>query len=235
MKQKKTLSFCLFILFAISTNAQVKLDIDASKTGITISPMEYGIFFEDINHAADGGLYAELIRNRSFEDQRTVPEGWSLSTSDNNRGELSLISKGLLNSAQKQALKISIPKGTSQANPISLFNEGFWGINVVKGRTYKLTFWAKTDGNYKGELIAGLAYDGGEICKKVEGTITKKWQKFSVEITADANDAKGRFVLKFNSPGTVCLDVVSLMPPTFKNHPNGCRPELAQLLYDPAS
>jgi alpha-L-arabinofuranosidase len=232
MKQKKTLSFCLFILFAISTNAQVKLDIDASKTGITISPMEYGIFFEDINHAADGGLYAELIRNRSFEDQRTVPEGWSLSTSDNNRGELSLISKGLLNSAQKQALKISIPKGTSQANPISLFNEGFWGINVVKGRTYKLTFWAKTDGNYKGELIAGLAYDGGEICKKVEGTITKKWQKFSVEITADANDAKGRFVLKFNSPGTVCLDVVSLMPPTFKNHPNGCRPELAQLLYD---
>src|SRR5574344_2132880 len=88
---------------AMGVDAQVKLDVDASQPGIAISPNLYGIFFEDINHAADGGLYAELIRNRSFEDNEKTPEFWDAF----HGAQLKLQTMKLLNTAQKQALEVS--------------------------------------------------------------------------------------------------------------------------------
>ena len=220
--------------------AQVTIDIDANQRGPKISPTHYGIFFEDINHAADGGLYAELIRNRSFEDgphygapadmQGWTAYGYNGSTIDAHLVQPSKKVK-LLNDAQQNALELTINATT--ANAVRLENEGFWGINVVQGRTYKLSLWLK--GNYKGTIKARLFNSKNlyaEATVAADGIKQKEWTKYSAELTADGNDPQAKFALVFDGKGTLQLDVVSLFPPTWKNRENGLRPDLAQMLYE---
>lgn len=216
---------------SLAANAQVKINVDAANPGIMVSPNLYGIFFEDINHAADGGLYAELISNRSFEDSDNAIPTWRTSASNGASITSQLVSKALLNNAQGKALQITVK--ADKAATASLINEGFWGINAVQGRTYKLSLFAK--GNYKGGLKARLiSADGKTVYAEttVDAAIGKKWNKYTAELTANANDPKAQFELVFDGKGTVTLDVVSLFPPTFMNRPNGLRPDLAQLLYN---
>ena len=216
---------------SLAANAQVKINVDAANPGIKVSPNLYGIFFEDINHAADGGLYAELISNRSFEDSDNAIPTWRTSASNGASITSQLVSKALLNNAQGKALQITVK--ADKAATASLINEGFWGINAVQGRTYKLSLFAK--GNYKGGLKARLiSADGRTVYAEttVDAAIGKKWNKYTAEFTANANDPKALFELVFDGKGSVTLDVVSLFPPTFMNRPNGLRPDLAQLLYN---
>lgn len=216
---------------SLAANAQVKINVDAANPGIKVSPNLYGIFFEDINHAADGGLYAELISNRSFEDSDKAIPTWRTSASNGASITSQLVSKALLNNAQGKALQITVK--ADKTATASLINEGFWGINAVQGRTYKLSLFAK--GNYKGGLKARLiSADGKTVYAEttVDAAIGKKWNKYTAELTANANDPKAQFELVFDGKGTVTLDVVSLFPPTFMNRPNGLRPDLAQLLYN---
>ena len=216
---------------SLAANAQVKINVDAANPGIKVSPNLYGIFFEDINHAADGGLYAELISNRSFEDSDKAIPTWRTSASNGASITSQLVSKALLNNAQGKALQMTVK--ADKAATASLINEGFWGINAVQGRTYKLSLFAK--GNYKGGLKARLiSADGKTVYAEttVDAAIGKKWNKYTAELTANANDPKAQFELVFDGKGNVTLDVVSLFPPTFMNRPNGLRPDLAQLLYN---
>lgn len=138
MNKKKTLLSAL-LATAMAANAQVTINVDAGNPGIQVSPNLYGIFFEDINHAADGGLYAELISNRSFEDDGKTTPTWKTTHAAGAKISTQLINKGLLNSAQGKALQLTIA-ATPQATA-SLINVGFWSINAVQGRTYKLSFW----------------------------------------------------------------------------------------------
>ncbi len=228
---KKHILLSAVLASALTANAQVTINVDASNPGIKVSPNLYGIFFEDINHAADGGLYAELISNRSFEDSDKDIPTWKTSAHEGAKISSQLINKNLLNNAQGKALELTIA-ATPQAIA-SLINEGFWGINAVQGRTYKLSFWAK--GSYKGNLKAQLISEKGDKVygeAAVSGKIGKKWTKYTAEFTANANDAKAQFALVADGKGTIQLDVVSLFPPTFKNRENGLRPDLAQLLYN---
>lgn len=230
MKRNKIFLAAL-LASSLAANAQVKINVDAANPGIKVSPNLYGIFFEDINHAADGGLYAELISNRSFEDSDNAIPTWRTSASNGASITSQLVSKALLNNAQGKALQITVK--ADKAATASLINEGFWGINAVQGRTYKLSLFAK--GNYKGGLKARLiSADGKTVYAEttVDAAIGKKWNKYTAELTANANDPKAQFELVFDGKGTVTLDVVSLFPPTFMNRPNGLRPDLAQLLYN---
>ena len=220
--------------------AQVTIDIDANQRGPKISPTHYGIFFEDINHAADGGIYAELIRNRSFEDgpeygKPADMQGWSTYAAAPSVLTARLIQPTkktpLLNNVQRNALELTI--SATSANPVCLVNEGYWGINAVQGRQYNLTFWAK--GQYKGTIKATLcSKDGAAIYAStdVEAQPTKQWTKYTATLKADGNDPQAQFALVFDGKGTLQLDVVSLFPPTFKNRENGLRPDLAQMLYE---
>lgn len=230
MKRNNILLMAL-LASSLAANAQVKINVDAANPGIKVSPNLYGIFFEDINHAADGGLYAELISNRSFEDSDNAIPTWRTSASNGASITGQLVSKALLNNAQGKALQITVK--ADKAATASLINEGFWGINAVQGRTYKLSLFAK--GNYKGGLKARLiSADGKTVYAEttVDAAIGKKWNKYTAELTANANDPKAQFELVFDGKGSVTLDVVSLFPPTFMNRPNGLRPDLAQLLYN---
>lgn len=218
-------------LLLFSAKSQTNLTIDIAKKGINISPTHYGIFFEDINHAADGGLYAELIRNRSFEDATTL-DYWTTFNQTNAAVTASVETTGLLNAVQTQALKLSVTKASSTARA-GIYNAGFWGVNVVNGRQYKLTFYAKCDAAFTGTVTASL--ESSSSVKYAQATVTgltAGWQKFSCTLTAAGNDPNARFVLSTNSTGTLWFDVVSLFPPTFNNRDNGLRPELAQLLAD---
>ena len=232
----------LLSLLAVSTtvSAQVELNIDLQSRGPRISPTHYGIFFEDINHAADGGLYAELIRNRSFEDGPRYGEpadlqGWSTYAATGSLLDMKLIQSTkkspLLNAAQHNALQLSI-KATPQS-PVCLVNKGYWGINAVQGRTYRLSFWAR--GKYKGTVKATLCdKEGTELYAETTVNIDalgKTWTKYTATLCANGNDPKAQFALVFDGTGTIDLDMVSLFPPTFKNRENGMRPDLANMLW----
>ena len=239
MKKTALLTTCL-LCCGVAT-AQVTIDIDANQRGPKISPTHYGIFFEDINHAADGGIYAELIRNRSFEDgpeygKPADMQYWSTYAAAPSQLTTRLIQPTkktpLLNGAQQNALELTV--NATATNPVCLVNEGFWGINTVQGRQYKLSFWAK--GTYKGTIKATLcSKDGSAIYAEsvVSGfAANKSWRKYEATLTADANDPQAQFALVFDGKGMLQLDVVSLFPPTFKNRENGLRPDLAQMLYE---
>ena len=158
MNKKRQILLSAVLASALASNAQVTINVDASNPGIKVSPNLYGIFFEDINHAADGGLYAELISNRSFEDDDKNIPTWKTAAQEGAKINAQLINKGLLNNAQGKALQLTI--AAKPAATASLINEGFWGINAVQGRTYKLSFWAK--GSYKGGLKARLTNAKGD-------------------------------------------------------------------------
>jgi len=229
-----------FVLAAITASAQVTVSIDVNQRGPKISPTHYGIFFEDINHAADGGIYAELIRNRSFEDgpeygKPATTESWSTYASQGSSIDMRLIQSSkkvkLLNAAQGNALELTI--NATAESLASLVNEGFWGINAVQGRTYRLSFFAK--GTYKGGIKAMLCDKEGKqvfASADVKAAIGKQWTKFTALLTSTANNPKAQFALVFDGKGVLDLDVVSLFPPTFKNRENGLRPDLAQMLYE---
>jgi len=225
------LSLFLFVLMVLPLSAQPKLTIDLSKKGIAISPTHYGIFFEDINHAADGGLYAELIRNRSFEDATTL-DNWTSFNQSGTTVTNVVETTGLLNSAQTQALKMTVTSASSTTRA-GIYNSGFWGINAIYGRQYKVTFFAKCDAGFTGAVKVSL--ESSASVKYAEASITgltTGWQKYSCTLTASGNDPNARFVISTTSSGTLWFDVVSMFPPTFNNRENGLRPELAQLLAD---
>jgi len=238
---------------ALTAGAQVVIDVDANQRGPRISPTHYGIFFEDINHAADGGLYAELIRNRSFEDgegygKPATMEAWTTQAASPSQLTARLIQPTkkvkLLNDAQGNALQLDV-RATEQS-PVSLVNEGFWGINTVQGRTYRLSFFAR--GTYQGTVKAALrSKDGATVyaqsvvsgfpadakpAKGKKGKQDQQWTKYTATLTANANDPQARFALVFDGQGVLDIDMVSLFPPTFKNRENGLRPDLAQMLYE---
>ncbi|WP_036877272.1 alpha-L-arabinofuranosidase C-terminal domain-containing protein [Xylanibacter oryzae] len=229
---KKQIIFFVFeFLSVVSVNAQINIDIDPSQKGIEISKMLNGLFFEDINHAADGGLYAELIRNRSFEDNDTIAENWRSYDTAGASAKMELISNKMLNDKHKHALEVKFVASPKALSGIS--NGGYWGINAVQGRTYKLSFWAK--GKLKGTLKVALMDQNGVVSYAeavIDKKISKKWDKYTTTIISNGNDNNARLYILANGCGTVDFDVVSLFPPTFKNRENGCRPDLAQLLYN---
>ena len=159
-----------FMAAATAMNAQVKINVGNAEKALDVSPMLYGIFFEDINHAADGGLYAELVSNRSFEDNEKVAENWTATGG----AQMRLTREKLLNSAQKQALEVTFTAMTDC--PQGIANSGFWGINIVQGRTYKLSFWAK--GKLSSNLAVSLTNANGDRVydmEAIEGKLTNKW------------------------------------------------------------
>ena len=210
---------------AVSVNAQVTVDIDAGHMGASVSPSLYGIFFEEINHAGDGGLYAELVQNRSFEDDAERPLHWT--PLGGARAELTTI--GMLNDRQAHALRLEVPSAFGGVQ-----NEGYWGMAFRQQTSYTFSAWVKADQSYKGEMIVSLNGRNGDNLGQTAVALNLKagkWTKVEgVRVLATGSDPEGRMTLSFSKPGALTLDVVSLFPPTYKGRPNGCRIDLAELL-----
>lgn len=222
----KTLALGLAAVCAAPVVGQVTVSIDAGSRGAKIGDLHYGIFFEEINHAGDGGLYAELVRNRSFEDNASKPDSWSAVGS----AKMALVTDRMLNSAQAHALEVTTTKAGDGVS-----NVGFWGMNIVEGQTYSLKFWMRSEGANalsQAQLLnsAGQAIGQAAIAKADGADYGNGWQLYTASITATGSDAKGKLALTADGAGKSVIDVVSLFPPTYKGRENGCRIDLAEML-----
>ena len=211
---------------ALVLQAQTQLTFDLGQRGAELDGRLIGLFYEEINRGGDGGLYAELLANRSFNYSSTSADYWSTS------GALtaSLTTEDMLNDVQTRALLLQFTGTTGKLN-----NTGYWGIDINKGDTYTLTFWARGNGSeYEGTLTARLLSDGGSTLGSatISGPFPEEWTKYTATIEATGSSNTGSFQLAGNKAGELVVDVVSLMPPTFNDHENGLRKDIAQMLAD---
>ncbi len=230
------------------------INIFADKVVAKMPPTFYGLMTEEINYSYEGGLYGELIRNRTFKADAiqeiikpenydpakhypvkiavtNAPKFWSTVGS----AKISLDTNIILNDALNVSLKLDV-SGASKDSPVGVANGGYWGIPIRPNTTYKFSFFAKAAANFPGPLSVSLeSSDGKEIFANAEiSGVTGDWKKFEATLTTKSikSSQENIFKLTTTSPGTIWLQQVSLMPPTFKDRPNGNRTDLSQLLDD---
>lgn len=198
-----------------------KIQVELDKPQHAVPPELFGVFFEDINLSADGGLYPELVRNRSFEDAET-PQYWTLLS--NKGAEISVDSSKPLNPLNRRSLRVKV-EGEAH-----LVNEGYWGMNIVKGDSYVLKLAARAADGFNGNVsVKLLGADGSELATGQISGITSEWSYQTVDLSAIAGDPKARLELGFFGKGTLFLDMVSLVPrKTWKS--SGMRVDLAEAM-----
>ena len=228
------LCFISVIAFSVAisqTNPKASLIIHADKEGPRISPTLYGIFFEEINHAGDGGLYAELIRNRSFEEAAT-PVHWRLVKEGMVDAEMTVDSMYSISEKNEHYLRLKVLLALE--GYVGVANSGYWGIPVVKGSSYEFSMSAMALDGINGSLVAVLESPDGEILASstVKGVVSE-WKRFNSTMVAEKSAEDARLVIRIMEPGQVFLDDISLIPKaTFKNRQNGLRLDLATKMSD---
>jgi alpha-L-arabinofuranosidase len=209
------------------------ISVDAAHPGAAISPQMYGIFFEDINFAADGGLYPELVKNRSFEFQEPLTGwrqimGYSVGKGiDPQIGELSVRTDSPLNATNPHYLRVR-----AFQSGYGFYNTGFRGMGVKNGAEYRFSAYVRASGpkTIRATLTDGAGHEIGS--GKLEG-FTSGWKRYETIIRANSTVEKAQLNLFVDGTGYVDLDMVSLFPvDTWKGRPNGLRKDLVQLLYD---
>jgi alpha-L-arabinofuranosidase len=231
-------------------NAQtgpLTISVDLSQPGKRISPDLTGIFFEDINYAADGGLYAELIQNRSFEYSPVERNDWNPLTSweqvsrGGARGSLKVMAAAPLHPNNPHYLAIETQE---PGDGFGLMNSGFDGIAIRADEPYDFSVFARQlftgnrwgNGNLTGpaRLIVRLETKSGELlAEKILEIAGRDWQRFTAPLVSKKSEDAARLVLLCPTRGAIAVDMVSLFPRnTFKHHPNGLRADLAQVIAD---
>ena len=204
---------------------------------LKISDTMFGIFFEDINYGADGGLYAELVANRDFECTPADARGWSAKkfwAVDGGSMKFDIATNDPIHANNPHYGVISVDTVGAR-----LVNEGFGGFRYEKGAKYDFSMFARQQGDKPAKIEVGLLSDTGAVLASKTVTVNSKtWDKVSVSLTASAGnstaDACGKFYLKPLTAGAeAAIDMVSLFPQdTFKGRKNGLRKDLAQTLAD---
>ncbi len=216
---------CVFNLRAETAT----ITIDADRPGPRISPTLYGAFFEDINFGADGGLYAELVINRSFEFPEALT-GWTVPAGDTGKGTLEIRHEDPLNAKNPHYLRI-----TSDGDAgLTLINSGFRGMGIHRGKHYDFSVEARCVAGDSPQLRVQLLGQGGRVLgsTRVEG-FGPQWSQHTASLRADATDGRARLKITVEGRGTLDLDMVSLFPQnTWKNRPGGLRADLVQMLAD---
>jgi alpha-N-arabinofuranosidase len=209
--------------------ADVRLVVRADRPGAQISPTMYGVFFEDINFGADGGLYGELVKNRSFEFPDSMM-GWSDEQTGTAVGTIRVLDKDPLNAANPHYVRI---QPTDAEAGYGITNDGFRGIGVRKGEGYLFSVFAR--GDKKATLRVELVTTKAQVLAKarIKGFDTG-WTRKTAILRPNATEAHARLrVLVETRNTTVDLDMISLFPrKTWGNRPNGLRADLVQWLAD---
>lgn len=226
----------LLLPLADAAPEPASLTIDLAAPGGKVSPIHYGLMTEEINFSYDGGLYAELIRNRAFLDDPAKPAHWSVVASAPAAAAITLDPRQPLNRAIPASLRLEATAATP-ATPAGVANEGYWGIPVKPSTRYRASFHAKAAPGFTGPLsVAITSLDGATVYARGRvDRITSDWSACEVVLKTGAKIApttRARLTLTVEHPGTVWLGFVSLFPPTWKNRPNGLRPDLMQMLVD---
>jgi alpha-L-arabinofuranosidase len=228
---KKIFFLFLFLISGIISSAQSSdvITVYADKPGSSIQPTMWGIFFEDINFAADGGIYAELVKNRSFEFSKPLM-GWKILKADTTSGIL-IINQSKTKPSNPRYARVTVAQGEPS---FGLSNAGFRGIGIKKGMNYTFSVLARQQERSQLKMRIELVSSKGEVIATANlSPESKEWKKYTAGLTASATDAKARLNIWFEGNGSFDLDMISLFPyDTWKNRPGGLRADLVQLLAD---
>ena len=227
---KKTRSLAVLALsIALGTQlitAQThNISVDVKKPGSPIQKTMYGIFFEDINYGADGGLYAEMVKNRSFEFPQSLL-GWT------SFGNVEVKNDGPF-ANNPHYVRLSYPGHDEKRTGMD--NEGFFGFGLKKDADYRFSVWARAAAGNSTESIRIEFIDPtSAVLSSQNITVdSKEWKKYQVVLKSTILEPKARLRIFLSSKGSMDLEHVSVFPvDTWKGRENGLRKDLAQALYD---
>lgn len=228
MNNKRLLSCIIAASSLFGAYAQTHtFDVNTKKVGAKVQPTMYGIFFEDINYAADGGLYGELVKNRSFEFPDALM-GWKAF------GKFEVKNDGPFERCPHYVVL-----GYSGHNDTAtgLQNEGYFGIGIEKGEDYRFSVWAKAvsgDATVEVSLVDENTMEEHQEFATAELKVSgNEWKKYELVLKPAKTVQKANLRLLLKGKNSVALEHVSLFPKhTFKDRDNGMRRDLAQALYD---
>jgi hypothetical protein len=223
----------------------VTLQAESLTADKPISPDLFGLFFEDINYSADGGLYAELVQNRSFEYSPTDRREWhpfsywEYLTPGYSYGKITVETAEPIHPNNPHYIVLDVEHVGKEASftgeaGVGLKNSGYDGMVVKAGENYLFSLFARQLTASPVRLLISLQNQKGEVLGSGEiETASTQWKKYSLTIRATSTDAHASLMILGKTEGKLALDMISLFPEkTFKNRPNGLRADLAQLLAD---
>ena len=233
--QISILALTILIASASCLIADPSFTIDATRSTGKVSPRLYGLMTEEINHSYDGGLYAELIRNRAFLDDSKVPVSWSEVKNGAATATIALDPANPLNEKLPASLRLTVTQATKDY-PAGVANSGYWGIPVHPETQYRASLWARAEAGFAGSLTVSIVSEDGRTVfalEKISGIIGE-WKKFegTLKVGKAAPTVQARFAITLDQPGTIHLGLVSLFPPTWNDRPNGLRKDIMQMLVD---
>ena len=216
-----------------SAAAPGKIVVQVDKPGAKISPNFYGLMTEEINYSYDGGLYAEMVRNRTFRDSWEGVPYWYVLEEGNARAKMEIEHQSGPSEALKSSLRLDVEQADAK-NPAGVLNVGWWGMPLRPGSSYKGSFYAKADTGGLGPVTVSLVEDNSGktvATTRVDG-LTTAWSQyeFALKTGAIAPSAANHLVLSVGHAGTLWLDLVSLFPPTYHDRVNGNRIDLMEKL-----
>jgi alpha-N-arabinofuranosidase len=233
MKKATLIILSCFLSFGVLSQLPQKIEVDASKSLVAIQPTMFGIFFEDINFGADGGLYAELIKNRSFEFEYPWM-GWNhlpeSETRFNTQNELTIYNNAKSSPSNPKVVRVDIRDASKS---IGLQNEGFDGIGFKKDAKYDFSAFVRSNKGSVNIQIQLLNEKGEIIGNASVSPSTIGWSKVEVVVISNETVQKGKFNIIFKGEGQLDIDIISLFPQdTWKGRKGGLRKDLVQLLAD---
>ena len=227
--------FVFWMNFLVNTTmAQTSkvLHVSANKPTGTVQPTMWGVFFEDINFGADGGIYAELIKNRSFEFFKPLM-GWKIEQKPFIEGAVTVLNRNDINTGNPRYLSVNLKNATKGS--LAIINEGFRGMGIKKDLQYTFSLQYQSSNNAITIHVELLNEANETIGSTVFSPLATngKWEKQTVQFTSKATSAKATCKIWFEGSGTIKIDMVSLFPEdTWKKRPGGMRADMIQLLAD---
>ena len=187
-----------------------EMRVDLSQPGKKVAQNQFGIFLEEINHAGDGGLYAELIRNGSFTEATTL-DAWSAVRAGQAKVNLFFENLMPIGPAKSRSLRIEVNSPNGERAGVA--NEGYWGIAAKKGETYQFSMYARGAAGFDGPVTVTLEGKDGTVYGQTQITgLKKEWNLFTASIQAGAADPAARLTISTSRTGTFWIDMVSLRP-----------------------
>jgi alpha-N-arabinofuranosidase len=219
--------------FVFAQASPAVLTIHADQPVSKVSPTLYGLMTEEINFSYDGGLYAEMIRNRTFRSSWRGIDNWFLIENGNAQANIELDEKTGPSEALKSSLRIDVKQADAK-NQAGVLNEGYWGMAARPNTTYKGSFYAKTGSGDLGAVTVSLVNNasGKAVATATVSGVSTTWKQYEFTLKTGAIEASAanHLAITVGHAGTLWLDLVSLFPPTYHDRVNGNRVDLMEKL-----
>jgi alpha-N-arabinofuranosidase len=225
-----------FPVVSMAQPTTVTLNIQLDKPEHAVSPTLYGLMTEEINYSYDGGLYAEMVRNRTFQDHGFGGVAhWNIEHMGNSIASMAIDGTEGPSAALEHSLAIDV-KQADATNRAGVRNEGYWGMALRPNTTYKGSLYAKADSADVGPLTADLINDniGKSVATATMPRLSTEWKQYEFTLTTGKIEisSENHLLLTVGHAGKVWIDLVSLFPPTYKNRENGNRSDLMGMMAE---